>query len=253
MKLRSKQTLITCMTAALLLSGCTAAASQMQTESSSSVSPSDSQSDEASSEPTAQPSETPEESSMSAEYREYTDLSFLTEEQQQVYVDACDMAHGIYGLGGNLTHYFGCQPLTDGDAQSVFEDNGRIYSVYNISYKDFSDLVHRTFTDNCLDATNYDVKFVECEEGLLAVDGFLSDGLAKNCSRWAMEAYPDTYRLISSTEKEVVFTLISHYDRNWSLDPYPGEMDIYTVEKTIRMVNTDSGWKIDEFHTTEFG
>lgn len=250
MKLHPKQALITCITAALLLSGCTAAASQM--ESSSTVS-SGSQSDEAPSEPTAQPSETPEESSAPAENRECTDLSFLTEEQQQVYRDACELAIGIYGLGRNLAYYFDCPPLEDAEGNQLWFDDGvGTYELYNSSYEKFTDRIHRTFTDNCLDATDYDIKFIGYN-GILAVNKNLSDDYAKNCSRWVMNTYPDAYRFIRSTENEVVFTLISHYDRNWGLDTYPKDIDLYTVERTIRMVNTDDGWKIDEFHTTEFG
>ena len=30
-------------------------------------------------------------------------------------------------------------------------------------------------------------------------------------------------------------------------------MDVYTIEYPIRLVNTAAGWRVDEFHTTEFG
>ena len=55
MKYHPKQTLIICITAAILLTGCTAAALQMQMDSSSAVSPSESQSEENTSEPAAEP------------------------------------------------------------------------------------------------------------------------------------------------------------------------------------------------------
>ena len=66
------------------------------------------------------------------------------------------------------------------------------------------------------------------------------------------EAFPDTYRLVNSTENTVMFTLISHYDRNgW--DDKKDFVDVYTIEYPIRMKKTDTGWIIDEFHTTRFG
>lgn len=80
----------------------------------------------------------------------------------------------------------------------------------------------------------------------------MTDEMVEGTTIQVNEAYPDTYRLVSSTEDEVTFTLISHYDRNgWNDIDDP--MDVYTIEYPIRLVDTDSGWRVDEFHTTRFG
>lgn len=65
-----------------------------------------------------------------------------------------------------------------------------------------------------------------------------------------METYPNTYRLDSLYDKTVQFTLIPHYDRNWNTQ---SDMDVFTIEYPICLVNTESGWRVDEFHTTLHG
>ncbi len=35
---------------------------------------------------------------------------------------------------------------------------------------------------------------------------------------YVQEQYPDTYRLVKNTSEEVEFTLISHYDRDGSVE-----------------------------------
>lgn len=68
-----------------------------------------------------------------------------------------------------------------------------------------------------------------------------------------MDNCPDTYRLESVTDDTVVFALISHYDRNWASSFAPDDMDVYTIEYPIRLVRTADGWRVDEFHSTDFG
>ena len=206
--------------------------------------------------PVPQPTETPAESSVvlsmgdaSGDGQEYTDLSFLTEEQQQLYTTACEMGYGLYGMGGNLMNLLSYRPVTDSEGfrVTVMEN----YELYDASYDTFSDQIHQIFTDNCLNATDYAIKFIDYD-GNVAVDGWMTDEMVEGTTIQVNEAYPDTYRLVSSTEDEVTFTLISHYDRNgWNDIDDP--MDVYTIEYPIRLVDTDSGWRVDEFHTTRFG
>ena len=69
-------------------------------------------------------------------------------------------------------------------------------------------------------------------------------------SRTVMDNCPDTYRLEYDT---VAFALIAHYDRNWDTSFTPEDMDVYTIEYPIRLVRTANGWRVDEFHCTDFG
>ena len=72
-------------------------------------------------------------------------------------------------------------------------------------------------------------------------------------SRTVMDNCPDTYRLESATNDTVAFALIAHYDRNWDTSFTPEDMDVYTIEYPIRLVRTADGWRVDEFHCTDFG
>lgn len=277
MKRKTGSILLSCVMGAALFSGCTitispaspgtspdtAVQSEPETEETPSSdnpttpAPTTSQQvAQATATPVPQPTETPAESSVvlsmgdaSGDGQEYTDLSFLTEEQQQLYTTACEMGYGLYGMGGNLMNLLSYRPVTDSEGfrVTVMEN----YELYDASYDTFSDQIHQIFTDNCLNATDYAIKFIDYD-GNVAVDGWMTDEMVEGTTIQVNEAYPDTYRLVSSTEDEVTFTLISHYDRNgWNDIDDP--MDVYTIEYPIRLVDTDSGWRVDEFHTTRFG
>ena len=201
------------------------------------------------SEPTASPDTQSQEAhgSSSAENKEYTDLSFLTEEQQQLYETACEIGFGLYGMGSNLMNLWGYRPVTNSEGNDVIVMEN--YTLYDVAYDDFSDQIHQIFTDNCLATTDYTAKFIDYH-GSLAVDTWMTNDLIEGTTRQVLEDAPDTYRLIRSTEDEMAFTLISHYDRDWNVS---ADMNVFTVEYPIRMVNTASGWHIDEFHTTMYG
>ena len=44
--------------------------------------------------------------------------------------------------------------------------------------------------------------------------------------------------------------MISHYDRDGSVE---NPLEVYIIEYPIRMVKTDYGWRIDDFHTSRYG
>lgn len=179
--------------------------------------------------------------------QEYSDLSFLSEEQRQLYMNAYDARFGLYGMGDNLMRLWNYKIVTDGsDSVPFVEDH---YTLYDVSFNEFSEKIHRIFTDSCLASTDYAIKFMDYD-GKVAVHFSLSDDLVGGTTVYALEQYPDTYRSGASTEEKVEFTLISHYDRNGLVET---PLEIYTVEYPIRMVNTPDGWRIDEFHTTMYG
>ena len=174
--------------------------------------------------------------------RESPDLYFLPDELQQLYANAVDVSSGLYGMGDSLMYLWDYEEITDID---------ETYALYDADYTAFSEKIHLIFTDDCLADTDYAIKFID-HEGSVAVDRYLSNDMVENTTIQVQEAFPDTYRPVHSTEDEVEFTLISHYDRNgWNDTDDP--IDVYTIEYPIRMVRTDSGWRIDEFHTTMFG
>ena len=97
----------------------------------------------------------------------------------------------------------------------------------------------------------YTDKFIDYD-GYLATsnDNSLIRPYVEGISRAVLDDCPDTYRLIAQDDETVQFTLISHYDNNWNTQ---GIMDVFTIEYPICMVNTESGWRMDEFHTTLHG
>ena len=174
--------------------------------------------------------------------KEYSNLSFLTDDQQHLYNTAYGIGPGLYGMADNLMHLWGYKSVSDLDEN---------YVLYDADYDAFSAQIHMIFTDDCLRNTDYAIKFINYN-GKLAVYDFLSNDMVEGTTAQVNEAFPNTFRLVSSTDNKVEFMLISHYDRNgWNNIDDP--MDVYTIEYPIRMIHTDDGWRIDEFHTTHFG
>ena len=94
-------------------------------------------------------------------------------------------------------------------------------------------------------------KFIDYD-GDVAVNYSLKKDIVYGTTIQVNEAFPDTYRLVCSSENSIDFTLISHYDRNgWN--GQNDSIDVYTIEYPIRMIKLSDGWRIDEFHTTMFG
>lgn len=179
-------------------------------------------------------------------------LTFLTAEQQDLYRKAVKFRLAFFSLPDNIQQFPQFKPLVENN-WVVIQDG---YSLYQNSYEEFSDLAHSVFTQDYLDSLGplYIDKFVD-RDGRLATS--TDTGLTRDClpGAWrpVLENYPDLFRLESRDEEAIEFTLISHYDRNWQNYTTDDQMDIYTVEYPIRMVNTADGWRIDEFHTTEYG
>lgn len=242
-----------------LLSACSGQTSSLSSSKSGSFVTSDSEQNlkdgapsvEAS--PTAAPTEEP---SLVAEVgKEYTDLSFLTQEQQTVYCRAEDLADALFGLEANL-QCLKLSPAFQPQVDGIFVRTVGGYSLYENTYKEFQKLIYGIFTPAYIDSLGafYTEKFVDYD-GYLATLGTrdslmpLKDDLANT----VLDNCPDAYRLEFQTKDAVCFTLISHYDRNWSTSMTIEEMDVYTIEYPICMVNTEKGWRIDEFHTTIYG
>lgn len=102
---------------------------------------------------------------------------------------------------------------------------------------------------NCLTSTDYAIKFKNYN-GRVAVHFSLHNEMVAGMTIYVQEQYPDTYRLVKNTPEKVEFTLISHYDRDGSVE---NPLEVYIIEYPIRMVKTDYGWRIDDFHTSRYG
>ncbi len=142
---------------------------------------------------------------------------------------------------------WGYKVVTDGsDSVPFIEDH---YTLYNVSFDEFSERIHSIFTDNCLTSTDYAIKFKNYN-GRVAVHFSLHNEMVAGMTIYVQEQYPDTYRLVKNTPEKVEFTLISHYDRDGSVE---NPLEVYIIEYPIRMVKTDYGWRIDDFHTSRYG
>lgn len=198
-------------------------------------------------EPPAEPSAVPSTGGASDDGQEYTDLSFLSQEQQNIYQKALDASMFLFDVPTNLDKSIFHEQVAN------VELDGQMYDLFENSYSEFQDYVYTIFTPRYIESlgTFYTDKFINYD-GYLAtcVNGDLIRDYVDGITREVQENYPDTYRLDFQDDKTVRFTLISHYDSNWNIKD---EMNIFTIEYPICLVNTESGWRVDEFHTTLHG
>lgn len=189
--------------------------------------------------------------------KEFDDLSFLNEEQRQAYEGAYKLNYTLYGLPDNLVGVDVSPRFTQqSDNEGVFVLTVGNYALYENPYTDFTNLMQSVFTTDFIRRLGplYTEKFIDLDGHLAtSCDSVLACPMHDDLSRTVMDNCPDTYRLESVTDDTVVFALISHYDRNWASSFAPDDMDVYTIEYPIRLVRTADGWRVDEFHSTDFG
>lgn len=181
--------------------------------------------------------------------QEFTDLSFLTDEQQKLYEKATKASWFLLGNEGNLEFQFPDFKY-EADDRGIPKING--YFHFKNSYQEFDELMHSIFTQNFLDSLGeaYTAKFIDYNGKLATLASSEYDRpLVEGCWRGVEEAYPDTFRWNYKKESEICFYLISHYDRNWNKK---ADFDVFIIEYPIRMVKTENGWRVDEFHRTDY-
>lgn len=173
-------------------------------------------------------------------------LDFMNEEQRQLYEEATKAAAWLFGMAGNLNY-------TGPNENPQPTDVPDPYYLYNVVYA-FNFLEKRVlplFTKEFLLRTEFPQKFKQYNGDLL-VDRPSSRPMPYGTTIQVLETCPDRYRLVKSDENVLEFMLIAHYDRNgWNVEADKREM--FAIEYPIRMVNTDDGWRLDEFHTTKHG
>lgn len=173
-------------------------------------------------------------------------LDFMNEEQRQLYEEATEAASWLFGMTGNLNY-------TGPNENPQPTDVPDPYYLYNVAYAPnfLEKRVLPLFTKEFLLRTEFPQKFKEYNGDLL-VDRSSSRPMPYGTTIKVLEAYPDRYRLVKSDENSLEFMLIAHYDRNgWNVEA--DEREMFIIEYPIRMVKTDDGWRLDEFHTTTDG
>lgn len=173
-------------------------------------------------------------------------LDFMNEEQRQLYEEATKAAAWLFGMAGNLNY-------TGPNENPQPTDVPDPYYLYNVVYASnfLEKRVLPLFTKEFLLRTEFPQKFKQYNGDLL-VDRSISRPMPYGTTIQVLEGCPDRYRLVKSDENVLEFMLIAHYDRDgW--DGEDNEMEVFTIEYPIRIVNTDDGWRLDEFHTTVDG
>lgn len=164
---------------------------------------------------------------------------FLDEEQQLLYRRAfCVYLHLFGGDTGEVNVW---QKGDDyPDTINDVEHNGQFYTKAcgrYAAWADFDALVHSVFTDEF---------WTQCNGGtFIDIDGDLYFIWASRGSYYYDDDTPDEFELISEDENEIVFTLIGHYRSPYEEEQYQR----YTIEFTLRLVQTQDGWRFDEFHS----
>ena len=144
-------------------------------------------------------------------------------------------------------YLWGYRPVLDDNEAVVYIDED--YVLYDANFMNFQ--IISTISQISFLLTRLSVKFIDYD-GDVAVNYSLKKDIVYGTTIQVNEAFPDTYRLVCSSENSIDFTLISHYDRNgWN--GQNDSIDVYTIEYPIRMIKLSDGWRIDEFHTTMFG
>lgn len=185
--------------------------------------------------------------------QESSDLSFLTEEQQDLYHKAVELGTPLFGMPENLDGVGPFRPLGDGNGNWARNED---YYLYENSYAEWEEWMYNIFTPAYIQQLGrfYTDKFVDLDGHLATYfDNSLLRTLLPGHNRMVTENVSELYRLESRTEDELTFTLLAPYDANYRNSNTPQDMVLEWREYPIRMVNTDDGWRIDEFHTTEYG
>ncbi|MFR9216527.1 MAG: hypothetical protein ACLVKK_09880 [Ruthenibacterium sp.] len=188
---------------------------------------------------------------------DYPDLpSFLNAEQKDLYCRAKELSSELLITSDSSFPLLpGQEPVLSTTAHSI-EGYIGLFSPATSRYRtwnDFYAVVTSVFTLEWF----YETAFSSPEEpgGLYYASYLEQDGQLLVCNRArgtnrSRTAIPDSYELISQSEDEVLFHVIGYYmnsgkDGLGITDSYD-----YTEAFPIRMVRTEEGWRLAEYHIT---
>ena len=177
--------------------------------------------------------------------------NFLTDEQQLLYRNACQIYADTFAFD---TSQIDLKWLEDSIQYKEVEIDGVPYLLAQGRYArwaDFDALIHSVFTNTCWNIHNNSDNLTYYVE----YDGQLAFFRANKGESTTYNPYfSDEFELVSQTDEEIVFNVIGHYniERPGS---NPEKYNIvlsngydYTKEFPIRLVLTDSGWRVDSFY-----
>ena len=192
-------------------------------------------------------------------------FAFLDEEQYALFEKAQNMEYPLWGLSDNLgALQYNIEdapvfvPLTQ-NTPSCVERNGHFYELYQNTYQEFDDFVHSIFTDRFLSQDSLTQKFISIDGRLAVCDDFNLEQIPYYTG-YVFDSFPDDfcpqrYYLVDSSASQVDFVMVAYYDPHETYEnheTYSYEaMD--KVEYPVRMLKTENGWRIDEYHSPELG
>lgn len=174
-----------------------------------------------------------------------TDPDFLNEEQRAVFEQAQAMALYLSDPSNLMTR----EGNAAGDEVQLEGNRYLLITGQDENYGDFRTRMLGIFTEGCLEQLDFERRFRSVDGKLAALVGGVGSAIDyAEC--------PDAYRLEKGDDSTVVFTLIGHYieqgeeetDTEFLSRRASGGFD-RTQEFTIRLVNAESGWRVDEFHS----
>lgn len=180
---------------------------------------------------------------------------FLDEDQQLLYRRAKNVYEHFFGCVTFFSEYLETirSTQTQNDVYSYDDENG--YYLYSRgrykNWDDFMRLMRSVFTEDFFLKKNKKDIYIE-DNGRLVFHS-----LGRGGAQYYNDNFQDEFELLSKSDDEIVFDVIGHYSQ---IHPYAnesyGERDRrvkegweFTDRFTIRMVNTESGWRFDEFYS----
>lgn len=181
---------------------------------------------------------------------------FLDKDQQLLYRQAFEIYTSLFG-GDTSGVCMGDEDKFPDMAETV-ERNGIPYTKATGRYAvwaDFDAMIHSVFTNNFWRGRN---SRGDNYSTFIGIDGALYYVNAAKGHYYRNENFPDTFKLNSKTDDEIIFTLTGYYSSPW---PNEGETSEqrdqrllngweYTLDFEIKLVRTADGWRFDQFYGT---
>ncbi len=181
---------------------------------------------------------------------------FLDKDQQLLYRQAFEIYTSLFG-GDTSGVCMGDEDKFPDMAETV-ERNGIPYTKATGRYAvwaDFDAMIHSVFTDNFWRGRN---SRGDNYSTFIGIDGALYYVNAAKGHYYRNENFPDTFKLNSKSDDEIIFTLTGYYSSPW---PNAGETSEqrdqrlkngweYTIDFEIKLVRIAGGWRFDQFYGT---
>lgn len=183
---------------------------------------------------------------------------FLTEEQQNLYKRACALYTSMFGCDTVGINYF---PPDSGEAFVNLSESVEIDMLHRYlgtnrykTWDEFTGAVYSVFTKDFFDQRN-----TLSDNSNIYMDYIGSlcfADISRGGGYYYNKNFPDEFKLISSSDDKIVFTVTGHYS---NMLTYPNESSEdrnkrvaqgyeYTHDFEICMVKTESGWRFDQFY-----